>query len=368
MLTISDAALGVLSGSYVFYTRVESWQGETLLADEIPVESGTLEIDRDAGIPERVNFVVPRIDREYSWDPTHNNNHPLAPFGQQVRVNIGIELKSAPKPEDRVIEWLQLGWFVIRETEVVGDSVMVEAVGLLYLIEEARFTAPYQPAGTFVSLIRNLIEPTLTADIDAALVDRAVPSFGGAFDLERLDGINEVLDAWPADAYITSEGLLAVIPDADSSSSVATLTDGINGTVIKWTGKTSRADGFNIVVARGQKSDGTVIQGVAQDEDSSSPFYYSGSFNQLPVPFFYFSPLLTTVSQCQAAANTVLARKKRDAAKRLEAEIVPNFSLQVRDRVTVTGAGLVDQDCIIEYLSLPLTPSSGSMTLLLRVV
>lgn len=360
MLEISDTATGVLTGSWIMHTRIESWRGEELLAVDVPVVSGTLTIDSGSNVPERVVFTVPRVDIGFSWDPTHEVDHPLAPYGQQIRVLIGVELGQD------LIEWMQLGWFLLASTRVDGDTVEVEALGLLHIIAEARLTSPFQPTGTFLSTLRDLIEPALTADV-TGLVNRNIPNIP-AWEEDRLGGLSELLDSWPAVAYMTPEGLLAVVPDTDSALSVMDLTDGDNGTVVKWSGDTTRDDVYNMVVARGQKSDGTVVQGIARDEDPLSPSRYGGPFNQFPVPFFYFSPLLSTVAQCQAAAQTVLKRKKKQAAKRLQAEVVPNPSLQVRDRVTVTGAGLTEQACIIDSLQLPLTPTSGSMMLGLRVV
>lgn len=361
MLDLSAEAAALLTGSFVMHTRVESWMGEELLSSEIPVTSGTEDVDRSLRVPERVSFTVPREDRGFSWDPKSDPDHPLAAFGQRLRVLIGIELSGG------VIEWLQRGWFLIRETSLDGDSVSVEAVGLLALVDEAKFVSPYQPSGTFVTTLRGLVEPALTVDVDEAPTDRAVPG-NMAWDEDRLGAVMELLDAWPADAIVTPDGNLTVTADVDPTVPVLSLTDGLGGTVVQWGGASSRDGAATVVVARGQASDGAQVQGVVEDLKTTSPLRSGGPFNPLPVPYFYFSPLLTTNAECRASARTILRRLRRTADRMVSAVAVPNPALVAGDLVTVTGVGLVNQPCLVEALQMPLTPSSGPMTLTLRVV
>jgi hypothetical protein len=349
MITLTDLALSVLTRSYRIHLRVESWLGEELLAETVPVAVASEEGDRSSNVPERVTLTVPRRDRGMSWSPVEVD-HPLAANGQRLRVQLGIGVAGEP-------EWFQRGWFVIHESKSDIDTVTVNAVGLLHLVHEARLVSPFQPTGTLVSSLRGLVEPALTVEFDAALTDRAVPS-GVNYDEDRLGAVNELLDAWPAEAYVTEEGYLAVVPPATTASDpVLTLTNGAGGTVIEATGSSSREDSYNAVVARGTASDGAQVQGVAFDFAGAKR--YGGPFNPLAVPYFFSSPLLTTVAQAQAAANTVLARIKRQTALRFTAAIVPHPALQVGDVVSITTDDHSDLLCTIEALRLPWTPDGN---------
>jgi hypothetical protein len=361
MISASDLATSAISRSWVQTIRVESWWGDILLADDIPVASGNEEIDRTLAVPERVTLTIPRSDGTTSWEPT-TFDHPLAPYGQRLRVSVGIALTNGQ------VEYVQRGWYVISSAEVSGDTVSVEALGLMSLLDEARFVTPYQPkAGqTFQSVTRNLCEPAFPVVFDSALVDRAVPTTL-AWDEDRVGALHELLNAWPADSLMQPEGYLLVSPVA-TDSSVLTLDQGTGGTVLQWTATGSRDGAYNCAVARGQGADGSQLQGVAYDTDVSSPTRYGGSFNPLPVPYFSFSPLLTTKAQCTAAAKTALTRNKRQVGRSLAASVVPNPLLQVGDAVTVTGAGLTNQVCEINAMTLPLTPDGSSMSLRLGVV
>jgi hypothetical protein len=222
--------------------------------------------------------------------------------------------------------------------------------------------SPYQPSGTFQSTLRGLIEPAVTAEV-TGLTDRAVPG-SMEFDEDRLAALYELLDAWPARARVDEFGVLQVVPDEDGTS-VLELTDGVGGTVVRTDGGDSRGGAATVVVARGQAADGTQLQGVAYDQNPESPLFYGGPFNPLPVPYFYFSPLLTTVTQCQLAASTVLRRIRRAATHSVHVSLVPHPGLQEGDVVTVTSAvhAMNAVPCVIDTLSLPYLADGGAMTL-----
>lgn len=358
MIELSDAALSVLlSGAQRHLVRVESWLGDNLLADDIPVDSGREEGDRSQAVPERITLTVPRMDNDgVDWSPT-GDLHPLAGNGQTIRVNLGLELANG------VVEWVQRGEFVIYESGADGDTVTVSAYGLLWFVQEARLVSPYQPSGTLVSTLRGLIEPAVTVVVDGSLTDRSVPS-GINYDEDRLGAVGELLDAWPAVAQMQPEGYLLVEADvAPTVADLALVSTGVQAVVINRTG-TSTRDGFsNVVVARGTAADGGQVQGVAVDS-TSGPRRYGGEANPLPVPFYYASPLLTTVGQCNAAAATVLNRKLRTAQQPFDVVIPPRPDIVLGDAVSVDGLL-----CTVEQLSLPYVPGdSQGMTLTLRQV
>lgn len=361
MIDMTVAATAAVASGYVLRCRASAWLGDELLADDVPVAGGQEEVDRSLRIPERVTLEVPRLEQGVTWDPAGDTTAPLAPFGQTLRIDLGVDLGR------QGVEWLRRGEFLISTTELQGDTVAVEAVGLLTLIEEARFVSPFQPSGTFASTVKALVEPALTVEIDSALTDRNVPA-SLQWDEERLDGLWELLDAWPADAHVRPDGVLYVSdPPTLLPESQYDLTDGVGGTVIQWSSGATRDGAATVVVARGQTADGTQVQGVAYDTAAASPLRYGGPFNPLPVPFFFFSPLLVTNAQCTKAANTILARLRRSAAHMLTASIVPNPALQAGDAVAATGAGLTAADTVMEAYRLPYNAERGDAEARLRI-
>lgn len=356
MLDMSATALAVVKGSYTMDVRAESWLDGQLIADNIPIADGSENRDRSLAVPEQISLTVPRRDRGFDWDPGTNPEHPLAAYGQILRIDYGVDVGGQ-------FEWINRGWFLITESSTDGDTVSVNAQGMLTLIDEAQLVSAFQPSSTDTlgTVIRALVEPALTVSFDGALTDRAVP-LGMQWDSDRLAAVTEVLDAWAADARVTEDGYLFIEPVADTGAPVLSLTNGTGGTVVRWQGSTSRDGAFNVVVAQGEDANGNQLTGVAYDGIGNSPYRFGGPFNPLPVPFVFQSSLLTTVSQCRTAAAAKLKLLRRQAFRKLAVTMVPHPGLVPGDIVSVTGAGLTGAPCVIESLSLPYSPGEQSLT------
>lgn len=357
MIEVSDLARAVINnGTFTYRMMVSSWQGDELLADDVPVASASEDSDRSLNVPERVTFTVPAWDRGVSWLPT-TTDHPLAAYGQTLKVSLGVDIG----PDGT--EWFQRGEFVIvsSTTSDDGKTVEVVAASLLYLVQEAGFVGPFQPSGTLASTLRALIEPAVSANLDNAPADRAVPSAIN-WDTDRIGALYNLLDAWPAVPFMNEQGYLEVLSDSTPTAPVRSFTNTPGGTLVAAAGTSTREGGFNVVVATGQASDLGEVRGQAYV--TSGPWSYgTGSANPLPVPFGYASPLLTTQAQCNVAAATVLARKMRQAVlRRYTITCVPDPTIQLGDPVAITNDEVTDLLCTVETLQLPYVPGPMTMT------
>lgn len=359
MIAVSDTVRSMLTGSFVRYVQVQAWLGDQLLADDVPVSAGDEDTDRSIRVPERVTLTVPKRARGVDWTPTSDSS-PLAAKGQTLKISLGVGIG----PDG--VEYFQRGEFLISDTEENTDglSLTVTVVGLLALIDEADFIAPFQPSGTIASTARSLVEPAVTLDLGMAPTDRAVPTSAVNFDSDRLQAFYDLLDAWPAVPRMNEGGYIEVLPDTvpTAADAVRSFTNGLGGTVVSASGKSSRDGGFNTVVATGYAADGTEIRSVAYV--TSGPWAYpGGASNPLSVPFVYSSPLLTTAAQCLAAAVTVRNRKMRQAVLRtFVITAVPDPTLQVGDAVLVSTDYDTDLLCTVEAMGLPYF-ATGPMTL-----
>ncbi|MFK0173422.1 DUF5047 domain-containing protein [Streptomyces sp. NPDC090306] len=353
---MSDEALAVVQGSYTLDARAEAWLDGELLTDAVPIGDGSETRDRSLAIPESVSLTIPRRDRGVTWDPGADIGHPLASYGQQLRIDVGVNLGSHT-------EWINRGWYPITECEADGDTVTVTAAGLLTLVDEAKLVTPFQPSATdtLASTVRALVEPALTCQFDGALAD-VLASDSMSWDSERMDALSDIATAWSADYYVTEDAILYWEPLTDDGAPVLELTDGVSGTVVQWTASTTRDGAFNCVICQGELADGTQIQGVAYDTDPNSPYMYGGPFNPFPVPYTEANSLMTTVDMCRKAAATTLLRLRRQAGRTLSVTMIPHPGLVAGDIVSVTGAGLRRARCVIESLSLPYSPSEQNLT------
>lgn len=354
MLTLSETArLSLLRGNQQRFVRVESWYDQTLLDDDIPVSAGSEEVDRGSNVPERITLTVPVRANGVDYTPDSVFS-PLAANGQMLRMSVGIGVGLG------LVEWLQRGWYVITDSERKGDVVEVQAAGLLWKIQEARLAAPLQADTSFTTTIRSLVEPALTVVFDTALADRAVVGTVN-FDGDRLEALTSTLNSWPATADVTSDGYLYVTTADDAAAVSLALSSGPGGIVISRTGASTRDGVYNAVVVQGTKADGGLVRGVVYDFDG--PKRSGGPFNELPVPLYFDSPLITTQAQANQAAASRLKTLKRKTSATFDVEMVPHPALQAGDRVTLDGMA-----CIVEKLRLPLTASGGSMNLTARKV
>jgi len=369
VISVSTTAGRVIrSGSYQLSCQVSVSLAGEIIAVDVPVAGGREEFDVDLKVPERVTITVPRIDGGTDWTPQAAGS-PLAAYGQRLHVRLGVGLG----PDG--VEWMNRGEFLIRETTIDDDTVTVTAVGLLALVEEARLVSPYQPTGTLLSTVRGLVEPALTVVMSTNLTDRAVPASMN-FDEDRLGALLEVLDAWPAVGQVTEDGYLYVRPvdEIDFGPAILAYNRADQPLLVGWversTGANTRDGIVNAVVARGAAADGSPVQAAVYDT-SAGPARYGGPFNALPVPEFFYSPLLTTVAQCRAAAQTILTRKTAPDARRFTLTCIPDPRLQGHDLVfyvpTRTGSS-ENANTVIDKLSVPYTANDGAMLMTLREV
>lgn len=355
MIEVSELAAALIAGGHTSQrtVRVESWRDGELLADSVPVHSGREDVDRTARIPERVTLRMPRMVDGFDWSPGDDPDHPLAPYGQRLRIQLGL-------PAGPETEWIQRGEYLINDVKPERDEVVVTAVGLIALIEEARLVAPYQPTGTMVSTMRGLVEPALPAVFHTDLPDRAVPAAGLVnYDEDRLGAVNELLGAWPARARVTNTGYLLVEPDDPPDAADFTLDPAT--TLIRAVGGQTREGAYNVVVARGTASDGTQLQAVSYV--AVGPLAYPGPFHPLPKPLYFFSPLLSSVGQCRAAAQTRRQRMLREYVAPTVADVVPLLHLEQTDAIDLGG-----RLYWLDGYSLPYTPGDGGMTAVLTQV
>jgi hypothetical protein len=339
--------------------RVESWRGGKLLASSVPVVSGTLTGDRSLTVPEQVTLTVPVEVDGVRWDPLEEDD-PLACYGQQLRIAVGLVVR-------RKLYWMPRAPVVITGTQRDGDTITVTASSLLHLVSEARLVTPLQPkAGdTLKKLARRLVEPGLPVRFDDALVDRAVPTSSLQWDDDRIGALYELAGAWPAELSVHRDGYLLFSPpvtyDLDDWEA------DVREDVVRVTAAQTRDGGVNCVVARGTAADGTQVQGVAYDTVSTSPTRYMGPFSPYPVPQFFDSPLLTTTAQCQAAARTIMAKRRRAVARSVTQDMKPWPGHELGDLVLARDDRVGDLVVSIEAMTMPLTAGDGAMSLALAV-
>jgi hypothetical protein len=378
MIDVSDEVAAILtSRTFVMSCRASVTLAGSILAENLPVTAGAEEFDDNLRVPERVMIRIPQVVDGVDLTPTGPDSA-LAPYGQRLHIKIGIGAAG------RVTEWLDRGEFLIWQIELADTEIIVTAVGLLALIDEARFVTAWRPTGTLVTSLRTLIEPALTAvvDADVTALDRAVPAALND-DEDRLAALLATLQAFPARGQVSPTGYLQVLPEdyypdgPNLDRYNFTTAEGVAqhfANILEIGGAITREGLHNTVVVRGMAAagDGSQVMGAVYDKTPGGATSLTGPFNPLPVPFFAFNPLMTTAEMCLAAAASILRRKAAESSQRLKVTCVPDPRTCGNDLVHYRHEPSTDEDreirAVVEQLTLPYTSGSGPMTIILREV
>lgn len=310
-------------------TRIEvtSWLGTRRLGT-VPVVTGSWSVEDadDQAVPGRIAFDVPAT-RE--WIPS-GPTHPLAGMGQQFVVRAGIDVGDQ-------IEWLPLGRFRAEAPSLTGDTLSVSGFGLLAVVERARLLAPWRSArGATRTQVLGRLLGGLIPWRSIGLTDEVMAPI--TIDRERLEGVREIVDAWPARMAVSDSGVLEIRPpwnDTSPGSPVVEILDGPSGTLRSVTAQPDRSAMFN------GYSVSTVPEGDAQPVTESwvqpsGPLAWGGPYGQFPG--FFASPALppNRVRLREVAKTlTLRAARRRDA---YEVEAAPDARVQVGDVARVRSA------------------------------
>jgi hypothetical protein len=282
----------------------------------------------------------------------------LSPIGSELQLEYGIVLPGG-------IEWIPLIYGPITDASRTLPTSQQAAVEVRVSdrsakVAEARFDAPTQTiaGATTVSEISRLITQVLpsVAVIDQTGSTKVAPQL----DMERerwADGIEPLADSISAEVFADATGNFLIRPEPDITDPVVwVVTDGDGGILVTESDQYSRDLVYNRVVASGQRVDGTPpVYAVSSDTNPDSPTYTGGPFGVKTR--FYASPLLTTVPQCQSAADSLLARViGRHLSVTFEAIVNP--ALSAGDVIQLV-TGDRSEIHIIDQVEIPLTPGAA---------
>lgn len=234
----------------------------------------------------------------------------LTPFGTRVDVELGLELL------DGSVSTVPYGSYEIASSRTRTEAGQrVVDVGLIDLsdrVERYRFEGMLRiPSGTDLGAMINTVITHRTGR------NPNVGVVGAVLGADRFFGIDpetapwsellDVLTSFSRTTWYDRTGTIQVgtpVPDAATAYPLDQLT--------------SLSADFdtrppNVIVVRGETLDGqTPTVAYAYDTDPSSPTYAGSGPGTSPygrVTEYFSSPLVQTLAQCQAAANTILANR-----------------------------------------------------------
>lgn len=361
MRGVSDKFLATLRGAHtaVFRARVcTTYQtGNDPDGTEIPIISGDVQSSASGQIRSTLNLTT-----STAWPKDAGDL--LAPYGNEIFVERGIDFGDGAK------EWVGLGYYRIdtpEQDQTPNGPVDITASDRMAGIIDGRFLTPRQ----FVSSqSRGQVLETLISEVyPAALIDwddtdvRDAP-LGRTIvaDRDRYATLNDLITSLGKLGYFDHTGTFIVrSPATVTGAPDWTVDAGARGVMVKMSRSITREGIYNVVVASGEATDTAPPQWAAvADLSATSPTRYGGPFG--PVPRFYSSPFVTTVTQARAAASTLL-RKSLGLPYQVKLDAVPNPALEPDDVLSVRypsgPMSLRTEAHIIDTVTIPLDVESA---------
>jgi hypothetical protein len=353
----SSAFSPTLVASHTVSATVSPFYGTVSPIDSVPISEGTLTVDVSQLIQSSLSVTIPRFYTDPAgvrWDLLpQSDDAAFACNGQRLRLNYTIGRPGG------FSETIPLGQFRISDWQENGAELQVNATSLEALIDEYRFIGVKELAGgmTLPSAINTIVAGVLP--IRYVTVTGTIAA--SAYEDNRLEALNSLLtDFGGYRVRVDDSGILEIAPAWNDRTDIAVgaLVDGDNGTVVQSPTQGNRDSVYNAVNASGESQADTVPVN-ATAYQNTGPRAWNGVYGN--VPYFYVSKYLTTVAQCLATAQKMLANLQVRALP-VAIDAVPDPRWQIGDVLSLNYRGSISL-IRIDSINLPLTAAGGAMTL-----
>jgi hypothetical protein len=357
---VSDEYLRTVKGSHRSTSRarlITTFQtGTTPTGTDVPVISGDVTSDSSAPIQSSLDLTTVG---EFS------PNASLTPYAPEIFVERCVYYGDASQ------EWVSLGYYRVelmsQQNPLIG-SIRVQAKDRMSAIIEQRLPFPksYAPGALFEDIFDDLVMdvyPNAVIEYDHTPGTLSIDHSHVA-ERDRYAFLKELATARGKIFYFDYRGVLVVKDPPNPTVPVFTVSGGSDGVLVAVSREMSRAQMYNGVVAYGEGTDEVPPAiAIAIDDNPLSPTYwYSGSppegFGK--VPRFFFSSFIDSDAQAFSAATKIL-QDTLGLPYRIDATLVPNVALEVRDPIEIVIPGEGPRVHALETLRTPLL-ASGTMT------
>lgn len=321
----------------------DSWYDGELIAEDLPIISGSITLDSSRAIHGAGNLVIGSPDGTFvprGW------NAPLAPFGSEIQVRCGLQAAVGST------ELFSLGWYRLETSKpdewwgsyphptdpdapplwvCKGVKVTTDASDHMSYVDRYKFLAPEAPASltSVLTEIRRLARDTVPIADWTGIGDAPIPATI-SYQSSRLQAIQDLADVLGRVARMDPDGALMLYPKTSTGPAVWTVEVGPNtGKIMNWDRPLTSAGLYNAVVSSGATPEGIPVQGIVVE--AGGPLRWGGPFGR--VPYLYSSPLITSQAAADADAETRLSRLIRERVVPVVVRTAPNFALLLDDVV-----------------------------------
>ncbi|MFD8199969.1 DUF5047 domain-containing protein [Streptomyces sp. NPDC059701] len=280
-------------------------------------------------------------------------------LGGYIQLDVGIDYG------DGSVELIPQGLFRLdsEDTQRPDGGISVQGYGREKVVIDDAFLVPRtERNSSTLDLITTLLRESVPDAIVVRRTRRDAVVRATTWERDRWEAIDgtdvSLARAVGVEVWADGRGRF-VISDVPTLADppVWTVDAGPGGVLVSASASTSTDGVYNVVVATGDASNGSIPVGpiIVQDQTPTSPTRVTGPFGRRVR--HYSSPLLTTPDQASTAAHSLLANSLGLAAG-LSFTAVPNAALEPGDVVRVDSKDGPPELHIIDKISLS---SSGAM-------
>jgi hypothetical protein len=348
MATVADFA-SVITGSHTARFRAvltEGFQtGNDPRGQALRVVNGGVEYDETADIRSTGDLTIAE-----SW-PTPRDLS-FAPFGGEVFLARGVDMGSTG------VMWAPMGYYRISKTsqsDAAKGPLALDLDDRMATLIDSRFTQPRQ--WLVLTTVGDIInEVVLEVYPDAVIVwddDSDQAQLGRSLIVEesRLEVLKTLADGLGKIFYWDEIGQLVFRDIPPEDEVVWTVNAGPRGVMVSSNRSLSRDGVYNAVVVTGEGADEIEpVRAIAFNGQENSPTFFGGPFGR--VPRFYSSSFITTQSQAENAAVSLL-RRSLGAPYDIGLSAVPNPAVRPYDVIRVVYNDGTREVHIVSRVSVP---------------
>lgn len=341
----------------------------------IPVIDGQIIYDVTARGRRRIMLTVPLYGPDgFRWDPGSDPFHPLATYGQRLRVFLGVRHLNG------TTELMNQGFFLVSgtTTDETEGTVQVTGSDLIELLSESKILLQPDsviplPTDTHLTALQKMLYPALhspTLDdriiLNASFATMPVFNLGGTTTIrdgdDRIEIMKKIADAWPARFWVNDVGVVRFEPPLAGPKPVpdVTVTAGtVTSTLIGRGRQQNRRRAYNSVRVTSLDSATGDVAGTALAFIDSGVLDVRGEYGWITT--WYVSPYALTNDHAQDVADAQLRTGVLyTATERITC--APNPAIELNDTCRViTASGTFTG--LVAAISMPLTAGGGPMTL-----
>lgn len=346
MYDIGQAAINMLLQAHRVSGRLLASVNRSPFSYPVQMESGEVSVSSKDPIRRKLSATIIADINDPECDV----------FRTEMRAEYGIWLPSGD------VVWVPVGTFVVTDAEQAGRGrINIKGEDRWRRILNARFLRPIVTSGKHVDAIEDFLigaDPRITV---LKLNDPDSMHNKMLWERDRDKAIHELAKAIGLDVAFNPAGIAEIRSMPSIGDPVVwTIGRGEGSALIDSKQKRAQGNTYNAVVAEGEGSDGTPpVRAIATIDDPNSKILFGGAFAQRPR--YYRSALMTTVEQCQTAANALLARVS-GVPKTLSLESFVHPGLDGGDVILAEIETNVWERHIVDSFTIPLGPGGFSLS------